>query len=87
MQCIPFVFTAKQEDDEVVLQIVYVFYQMIFHKATREVIIKQTRILCKTTLISQFNVHQLYSFFFFNSIAMSFFRNVLRIWCYITTVS
>lgn len=40
-----FIFTAKQEDDEVVLQIVYVFYQMIFHKATREVIIKQTRIL------------------------------------------
>lgn len=39
------IFTAKQEDDEVVLQIVYVFYQMIFHKATREVIIKQTRIL------------------------------------------
>ena len=37
--------SAKQEDDEVVLQIVYVFYQMIFHKATREVIIKQTRIL------------------------------------------
>lgn len=36
---------AKQEDDEVVLQIVYVFYQMVFHKATREVIIKQTRIL------------------------------------------
>lgn len=34
---------AKQEDDEVVLQIVYVFYQMIFHKATREVIIKQTQ--------------------------------------------
>ena len=36
---------AKQEDDEVVLQIVYVFYQMVFHKATREVIVKQTRIL------------------------------------------
>ncbi|XP_032235565.2 kinesin-associated protein 3 [Nematostella vectensis] len=34
---------AKQEDDEVVLQIVYVFYQMIFHKATRDVIIKQTQ--------------------------------------------
>lgn len=44
---VPCLFTsaAKQEDDEVVLQIVYVFYQMIFHKATREVIIKQTRIL------------------------------------------
>ena len=37
--------TAKQEDDEMVCQIVYVFYQMIFHESTREVIIKQTRIL------------------------------------------
>ena len=36
---------AKQEDDEVVLQIVFVFYQMIFHQATRTVIIKETRIL------------------------------------------
>lgn len=44
------VVAAKQEDDEVVLQIVYVFYQMIFHKATREVIIKQTRILGRTAL-------------------------------------
>ena len=34
---------AKQEDDELVLQIVYVFYQMIFHESTREVIIKQTQ--------------------------------------------
>ena len=34
---------AKQEDDEIVLQIVYVFYQMIFHKSTREIIIKKTR--------------------------------------------
>jgi len=34
---------AKQEDDEMVLQIVYVFYQMIFHQSTREVIIKQTQ--------------------------------------------
>ncbi|KAK3792823.1 hypothetical protein RRG08_038553 [Elysia crispata] len=34
---------AKQEDDEVVCQIVYVFYQMIFHKATREIIIKETQ--------------------------------------------
>ena len=45
MDNVPSIFSAKQEDDEVVLQIVYVFYQMIFHKATREVIIKQTRIL------------------------------------------
>ena len=36
-------FPAKQEDDETVLQIVYVFYQMIFHESTREVIIKQTQ--------------------------------------------
>ncbi|XP_055896459.1 kinesin-associated protein 3-like isoform X2 [Biomphalaria glabrata] len=34
---------AKQEDDEVVCQIVYVFYQMIFHEATREIIIKETQ--------------------------------------------
>lgn len=40
-----FFLSEKQEDDEVVLQIVYVFYQMIFHKATRQVIVKQTRIL------------------------------------------
>ena len=40
------VFSAKQEDDEVVCQIIYVFYQMIFHEATREIIIKDTRILC-----------------------------------------
>ncbi|CAG5115680.1 unnamed protein product, partial [Candidula unifasciata] len=34
---------AKQEDDEVVCQIVYVFYQMIFHEVTREIIIKETQ--------------------------------------------
>ncbi|CAF0761376.1 unnamed protein product [Brachionus calyciflorus] len=34
---------AKQEDDEIVLQIVYVFYQMIFHKSTRDIIIKKTQ--------------------------------------------
>ncbi|XP_065647919.1 kinesin-associated protein 3 isoform X4 [Hydra vulgaris] len=34
---------AKQEDDEVVLQIVYVFYQLAFHQATRNVIIKETQ--------------------------------------------
>ncbi|KAF6024299.1 KIFAP3 [Bugula neritina] len=34
---------AKQEDDEIVCQIIYVFYQMIFHQSTREVIIKQTQ--------------------------------------------
>lgn len=36
---------AQQEDDEFVCQIVYVFYQMVFHQATRDVIIKDTRIL------------------------------------------
>ena len=41
--------SAKQEDDEIVCQIVYVFYQMVFHEATREVIIKQTRILSEFT--------------------------------------
>ncbi|KAI4898693.1 hypothetical protein NFI96_002450, partial [Prochilodus magdalenae] len=33
---------AQQEDDEFVCQIVYVFYQMVFHQATRDVIIKDT---------------------------------------------
>ncbi|XP_038570903.1 kinesin-associated protein 3a isoform X1 [Micropterus salmoides] len=34
---------AQQEDDEFVCQIVYVFYQMVFHKATRDVLIKDTQ--------------------------------------------
>ncbi|XP_013883504.1 kinesin-associated protein 3 [Austrofundulus limnaeus] len=34
---------ARQEDDEFVCQIVYVFYQMVFHQATRDVIIKDTQ--------------------------------------------
>uniref|UniRef100_A0A673WG09 Kinesin-associated protein 3a n=1 Tax=Salmo trutta TaxID=8032 RepID=A0A673WG09_SALTR len=33
---------AQQEDDEFVCQIVYVFYKMVFHQATRDVIIKDT---------------------------------------------
>ncbi|CAF1076602.1 unnamed protein product [Adineta steineri] len=33
---------AQQEDDEIVLQICYVFYQLCFHKSTRNVIIKKT---------------------------------------------
>lgn len=33
---------AKQEDDEMVLQIVYVFYQMARHHLTREYLIKET---------------------------------------------
>lgn len=43
--CLYLFLLAKQEDDEMVCQIVYVFYQMIFHESTREVIIKDTRIL------------------------------------------
>uniref|UniRef100_A0A8C3PY99 Kinesin associated protein 3 n=1 Tax=Chrysolophus pictus TaxID=9089 RepID=A0A8C3PY99_CHRPC len=35
---------AQQEDDEFVCQIIYVFYQMVFHQATRDVIIKETHI-------------------------------------------
>jgi len=38
-----FFFLEKQVDDELVLQIVYVFYQMVFHQATRNVIIKETQ--------------------------------------------
>ncbi|XP_014853215.1 PREDICTED: kinesin-associated protein 3 isoform X2 [Poecilia mexicana] len=34
---------AQQEDDEFVCQILYVFYQMAFHKATRDIIIKDTQ--------------------------------------------
>ncbi|NXW87165.1 KIFA3 protein, partial [Alopecoenas beccarii] len=34
---------AQQEDDEFVCQIIYVFYQMVFHQATRDVIIKETQ--------------------------------------------
>ncbi|KFO75388.1 Kinesin-associated protein 3, partial [Cuculus canorus] len=34
---------ARQEDDEFVCQIIYVFYQMVFHQATRDVIIKETQ--------------------------------------------
>ncbi|ELU10175.1 hypothetical protein CAPTEDRAFT_219515 [Capitella teleta] len=41
--CAKMLANIKQEDDEMVLQIVYVFYQMIFHESTREVIIKQTQ--------------------------------------------
>uniref|UniRef100_A0A3Q3K3R5 Kinesin-associated protein 3b n=1 Tax=Monopterus albus TaxID=43700 RepID=A0A3Q3K3R5_MONAL len=40
---LPVSTSAQQEDDEFVCQIVYVFYQMVFHKATRDVIIKDTQ--------------------------------------------
>ncbi|XP_028977499.2 kinesin-associated protein 3a isoform X3 [Esox lucius] len=33
---------VQQQDDEFVCQIIYVFYQMVFHQATRDVIIKET---------------------------------------------
>ncbi|GAB6027026.1 Kinesin-associated protein 3, variant 2 [Chamberlinius hualienensis] len=36
------ILNAKQEDDEVVLQVAYVFYQLILHKQTRDFIIKET---------------------------------------------
>ena len=35
---------AKQEDDELVLQIVYVFHQLVQHNATRTQVIKDSRI-------------------------------------------
>ncbi|KAL5012631.1 hypothetical protein ScPMuIL_011182 [Solemya velum] len=44
IQCLIELLNAKQEDDEMVCQIVYVFYQMIFHVSTREVIIKDTQV-------------------------------------------
>lgn len=43
IHCLIELLNAKQEDDEMVCQIVYVFYQMIFHESTREVIIKDTQ--------------------------------------------
>ncbi|XP_061594997.1 kinesin-associated protein 3a [Cololabis saira] len=33
----------QQQDDEFVCQIVYVFYQMVFHKATRDVIVQDSQ--------------------------------------------
>lgn len=40
-----------------VCQIVYVFYQMIFHESTREVIIKDTRILLLMNICSKKKPH------------------------------
>uniref|UniRef100_A0A8C5ARJ4 Kinesin-associated protein 3a n=1 Tax=Gadus morhua TaxID=8049 RepID=A0A8C5ARJ4_GADMO len=34
---------AQQEDDEFVCQIVFVFYQMVFHQVTRDIIIRDTQ--------------------------------------------
>ena len=36
---------AKQEDDELVLQIVYLFYQLVLHESTRHCIVESSRIL------------------------------------------
>lgn len=36
---------AKQEDDEMVLQIIYVFYMISRHTTTRDYLIKETGIL------------------------------------------
>lgn len=42
-----FLLTAKQEDDELVLQIVYVFHQLVLHESTREKTIGDSRILAQ----------------------------------------
>ena len=34
-------FQAKQEDDEIVLQIVYVFYKLVYFEATRGLVLGQ----------------------------------------------
>jgi len=34
--------TEKQEDDEIVLQVLYVFYRLVVHQDTREVLLRQT---------------------------------------------
>ncbi|CAL8396232.1 unnamed protein product [Boreogadus saida] len=34
---------AQQEDDEFVCQIVFVFYQMVFHQVTRDIIVRDTQ--------------------------------------------
>ena len=52
------IFSAKQEDDEMVCQIVYVFYQMIFHESTRDIIVKDTHIL----YLLSFNCINIYTF-------------------------
>lgn len=37
------ILSAKQEDDEIVLQIVYIFYQMMFHDGLRKKLLTETR--------------------------------------------
>ena len=39
------IILAKQEDDELVLQIVYVFHQLVQHNDARTTVMKQSRIL------------------------------------------
>jgi len=36
------IIAAKQEDDEIVLQIIYVFYQIAKHDSTRDYLIRET---------------------------------------------
>ena len=38
--------TERQEEDELVLQIVYVFYYLVLHQATRQTVLSTSRILC-----------------------------------------
>lgn len=38
---------AKQEDDEIVLQIIFVFYQVLRHESTREYLTKETGMILK----------------------------------------
>ena len=38
-------YTAKQEEDELVLQIVYVFYYLVLYQSTRQSILSTSRIL------------------------------------------
>ena len=37
--------TAKQEDDEIVLQIVFLFYQLVVHESSRHSVTKGSCIL------------------------------------------
>jgi Kinesin-associated protein (KAP). len=44
--------TAKQEDDEMVLQIIYVFYMISRHTTTRDYLIKETGILYSSIIFA-----------------------------------
>lgn len=39
------VYTDRQEEDELVLQIVYVFYYLVLHQSTRRLVLSTSRIL------------------------------------------